>query len=115
MASKRQPATSKAKRQGEFLDKWVRYDDLIHQVHSYDTLQTLKKQMFRFAFLFPLVIANVLINSQISSEYDIGNALTETLVNQNFLRPGPQVDGQAKGFMEFNDISSFPDYWAVSF
>ena len=110
----RRPATSKAKKQGEFLDKWVKYDGLLHQVHQHNTVQTLKKQMFRFGLFFPLVMANVLINTQINFEYDISNSLTETLVDQHFLRPGKLVDGQAKGFMKFDDISSHSDFWAVS-
>lgn len=115
MASKR-PATSKAKKQGEFLDKWVRYETLLHEVRQHDTVETLKKQMFRFALFFPLVMANVLVNSAISSEYDISNALTETIVNQPFLRPaiGTVPAGVSSGYMNFDQISSHSEFWAVS-
>ena len=72
--------------------------------------------MFRFALFFPLVMANVLVNSAISSEYDISNALTETIVNQPFLRPaiGTVPAGVSSGYMNFDQISSHSEFWAVS-
>ena len=71
--------------------------------------------MFRFGLFFPLVMANVLISSQIAAEFDISNALTETLINEDFIRPvAANAPDSAAGYMKFDDIASKDHFWAVS-
>jgi hypothetical protein len=116
MSSKNSPAIS-IKKQGEFAGKWVRYNDLLREVHNDDTVKTLRKQMFRFGLFFPLVMANVLLSNQISAEYDISNALTEKLLNQDFIRPldyDDFISGKTAGYMKFDDIHKQDQFWEVS-
>ena len=71
--------------------------------------------MFRFGLFFPLVMANVLISSQIAAEFDISNALTETLINEDFIRPvAANAPDSSAGYMKFDDIASKDHFWAVS-
>lgn len=114
MASKRK-GNSSQKKQGEFAGKWIRYNDLLQEVQNDDTVKTLRKQMFRFGLFFPLVMANVLISSQIAAEFDISNALTETLINEDFIRPvAANAPDSSAGYMKFDDIASKDHFWAVS-
>lgn len=116
MSDDNAPARLTKHKMGEFKGKWVKYDDIVEKVRVQDRTETLQVQMIRFLIFFPLVVLNVIFTSSVHSEYSINQAVLNSLVEVEFMKPDTSVSNslQYSGFIKYSDIQTRAEWWAVS-